>query len=70
MIRWLSPVYWWRSCAALQVRAALPLSPTADYHRTLEYRLVTEGFDAVLVSSVAGARLREAIFNAQAKVRH
>jgi transposase len=37
--------------------------PTGDYHRTLGYRLVTEGFDVVLVSSVAGARLREAIFN-------
>jgi hypothetical protein len=27
------------------------------------YRVVSEGFDVVLVSSVAGARLREAIFN-------
>ena len=39
------------------------LEPTADYHRTLAYRLVSEGFDLVLVSSVAGARLREAVFN-------
>ena len=39
------------------------LEPTADYHRTLGYRLVSEGFDLVLVSSVAGARLREAVFN-------
>ncbi len=39
------------------------LEPTADYHRTLAYRLLTEGFEVVLVSSVAGARLREAIFN-------
>jgi len=41
----------------------IALEPTADYHRTLAYRLVAEGFDLVLVSSVAGARLREAVFN-------
>ncbi len=41
----------------------IALEPTADYHRTLAYRLVREGFDVVLVSSVAGARLREAVFN-------
>ena len=39
------------------------LEPTADYHRTLGYRLLSEGFDLVLVSAVAGARLREAVFN-------
>lgn len=39
------------------------VEPTADYHRTLAYRLLAEGFDVVLVSSVAGARLREAVFN-------
>jgi transposase len=41
----------------------IALEPTADYHRTIAYRLVSEGFDLVLVSSVAGARLREAVFN-------
>jgi transposase len=41
----------------------IALEPTADYHRTISFRLVSEGFDLVLVSSVAGARLREAIFN-------
>jgi len=41
----------------------IALEPTADYHRTLAYRLVSEGFDVVLVSTVAGARLREAVFN-------
>lgn len=41
----------------------IALEPTADYHRTLAYRLLTEGFEVVFVSSVAGARLREAIFN-------
>jgi transposase len=42
---------------------SIALEPTADYHRTIAYRLVSEGFDLVLVSSVAGARLREAVFN-------
>jgi transposase len=41
----------------------IALEPTADYHRTIAYRLVSEGFDLVLVSSVAAARLREAVFN-------
>lgn len=41
----------------------IAFEPTADYHRTLGYRLMSEGFDVVLVSPVAGARLREAIFN-------
>jgi transposase len=41
----------------------IALEPTADYHRTIAYRLVSEGFDLLLVSSVAGARLREAVFN-------
>lgn len=41
----------------------IALEPTADYHRTIAYRLVSEGFDLVLMSSVAGARLREAVFN-------
>ena len=41
----------------------IAFEPTADYHRTLGYRLVSEGFDVVFVSSIAGARLREVIFN-------
>jgi len=41
----------------------IAFEPTGDYHRSLGYRLVSEGFDVVLVSSVAGARMREAIFN-------
>lgn len=41
----------------------IALEPTSDYHRTIAYRLIVEGFDLVLVSSVAGARLREAVFN-------
>lgn len=39
------------------------LEPTADYHRTLAYYLIQQGFEVVLVSSVAGARIREATFN-------
>lgn len=39
------------------------MEPTGDYHRTIAYRLLSEGFEVVLVSSVAGARLREAVFN-------
>ena len=34
--------------------------PTADYHRPLAYRLITEGFEVRSVSSIALARLREA----------
>jgi hypothetical protein len=41
---------------------SIAVEPTAD-HRTIGLRLVSEGFDLVLVSSVAGARLREAVFN-------
>lgn len=41
----------------------IAMEPTGDYHRTIAYRLLCEGFEIVLVSSVAGARLREAIFN-------
>jgi len=41
----------------------IAMEPTGDCHRTLAYRLVKEGFDVCLVSSVAGARYREAMFN-------
>ncbi len=36
---------------------------TGNYHRTLGYRLAAEGFDICLLSSVAGARYREVMFN-------
>jgi hypothetical protein len=36
---------------------------TGNYHRPLAYRLLTEGFDVSLISSLASARYREAIFN-------
>lgn len=41
----------------------IAMEPTGDCHRTLAYRLLNEGFDVCLVSSVAGARFREALFN-------
>jgi transposase len=43
------------------VRVAL--EPTGDCHRTLAYRLLREGFEVCLVSSIAGARYREAMYN-------
>lgn len=36
---------------------------TGNYHRTLGYRLVTEGLDVCLISSLASARYREIMFN-------
>lgn len=44
-----------------QCRVAL--EPTGNYHRPLAYRLLQEGFEVNLVSSVAAARFREALFN-------
>jgi transposase len=49
-----------RTCPA-PVRVAM--EATGDYHRTLAYRLLREGFEVCLVSSIAGARYREAMFN-------
>jgi len=41
----------------------IALEPTGNYHRPLAYRLLQEGFEVFLVSSVAMARYREALFN-------
>lgn len=49
-----------RACPA-PVHVAM--EATGDYHRTLAYRLLHEGFEVCLVSSIAGARYREAVFN-------
>lgn len=43
------------------VRAAM--EPTGTYHRPLAHRLLFEGFDVCLVSSLAAARYREATYN-------
>jgi transposase len=47
------------------VRVAL--EPTGNFHRTLAFRLIAEGISVVSVSSVAGARYREAVFNSRDK---
>jgi transposase len=36
---------------------------TGNYHRTLAYRLVSEGFSVNLISSLASARYREVMYN-------
>lgn len=41
----------------------IAMEPTGDCHRTLAFRLLREGLDVCLVSSVAGARYREVMFN-------
>lgn len=38
------------------------LEPTGDYHRNIAYRLLSEGFHVVSISSLALARFREARF--------
>jgi predicted DNA-binding WGR domain protein len=38
------------------------LEPTGDFHRTIAYRLVAEGFQVVSISSLALSRFREARF--------
>ncbi len=52
---------------ACPVPVRVALEPTGDCHRTLAYRLLKEGFDVCLVSSVAAARYREAMFNSRDK---
>lgn len=39
------------------------LEATGNYHRPLAYYLQQEGFDVKLVSSLAAARTREAMYN-------
>jgi len=41
----------------------IAMEPTGTYHRPLAYRLLSEGFDVCLVSSVAAARFREISYN-------
>lgn len=45
----------------------IAFEPTADYHRAIAWFLLNEGFEMRLVSSVACARAREAIFNSRDK---
>lgn len=44
-------------------RCSVAMEPTGTYHRPIAYRLISEGFDVCLVSSLAAARYREATFN-------
>jgi len=44
-------------------RCQVAMEPTGNYHRPLAYRLLSEGFEVHLVSSVTAARFREAMFN-------
>ena len=48
---------------SLPAPVRIAMEPTGDCHRTLAYRLVSEGFDVCLVSSLAGARYRDMMFN-------
>lgn len=48
---------------ALGSHCRVAFEPTADYHRPLAWRLLTEGHDVRLVSSIACARARDGIFN-------
>ncbi len=45
------------------VQCRVALEPTGNYHRPLAHRLLSEGFEVYLISSVAAARFREAMFN-------
>jgi transposase len=44
-------------------RCRIAFEPTGDYHRPLAYFLQVQGFSLCLVSSVAVARTREALYN-------
>jgi transposase len=53
--------------ASLPKPCQIAFEPTADYRRAIAWRLVRAGLDVRLVSSVACARAREAIFNSRDK---
>ena len=52
---------------ALSAPCKIAFEPTADYHRAIAWHLLEAGFDVHLVSSVACARTREAIYNSRDK---
>ena len=47
---------------SLSGTVCIGLEPTGDYHRTIAYRLLAEGFKVVSISSLALSRFREARF--------
>lgn len=51
----------------LSAPCKIAFEPTADYHRAIAWYLLDAGFDLHLVSSVACARTREAIYNSRDK---
>lgn len=53
--------------ASLNSKCHIALEPTADYHRLIAWRLLESGHEVFLVSTVACARAREAIFNSRDK---
>ena len=48
---------------ALELSCEIAFEPTGDYHRPLAYLLGQAGFHLCLVSSIAVARTREALYN-------
>ena len=53
--------------ASFNMPCKIAFEPTADYHRLIAWRLLTEGHELFLASSIACARTREAIFNSRDK---
>jgi len=47
----------------LRFPCVIGLEATGNYHRPLAYYLIQQGFEMKLVSSVAAARTREAMYN-------
>ena len=53
----------WRRSARFDLPCEIAFEPTGDYHRPLAYVLGQAGFHLCLVSSIAVARTREALYN-------
>ena len=47
----------------LELPVRVALEATADFHRSIAHWLLRHGFEVHLASSVAGARVREVLFN-------
>lgn len=52
---------------ALNAKCRVAFEPTADYHRLIAWKLLADGHELYLASSIACARAREAIFNSRDK---
>ena len=62
-IRGSRSIAWSRCCASLDVPCDVAFEPTGDYHRPLAYILGQAGCHLSLVSSIAVARTRDALYN-------